>query len=212
MNHSHTHKIIVRKEVRDKPYSLARVTGPTVEPISLVEAKDHLEIIASDTTHDAKIARFISAAREQLEDDTNYVLNTQTFTLSMTRFPIVHPITFPVMPVVSVQSVKYRDLDNVEQTLSTDVYKFSSARRSISLKYDQDWPAYTPEEDGIIIAFTAGFGATAASVPALCRQAILLQLAKWFVHRGDEGQVHGRGTYDAAYEALVQRLMRTSYP
>lgn len=200
------------RTIRQIPYSLSRVTGPATEPISLAEAKDHLEIVSSDTTHDSKIARFISAAREQLEDDTGYVLNTQTYTLSLTHFPINESIVLPVMPVQSVESIKYQDLDNTQQTLSTDIYRFSSARRSIGLKYDQEWPFITPEEDGIIIAFTAGFGGSASTVPAICRQAILLQLTKWFVHRGDEGQVHGRDTYNEAYNSLITRMLRTSYP
>ena len=58
----------------------------------------------------------------------------------------------------------------------------------------KSWPSITERHDGIVVTFAAGYGSSADNVPQLFTQAILLQVGKWFTHRGDEGQVHGQGT------------------
>lgn len=54
------------------------VTGPTVEPLTLNEAKKQLEIATSDTTHDGQLAQMIQEAREQWEHDTDSVLDRKS--------------------------------------------------------------------------------------------------------------------------------------
>lgn len=187
--------------------SLNRTVGPSSEPVTLVEARDQCEILASDTTHDTKLARYIGAAREQVENDTGYALITQTFTVSRSTFP-AGEISIPVRPLQSVSGVTYYDADNSQQTLATSVYGLDSTRRLLYLKYNQDWPTITEQHDGIVITCVAGFG-SAANVPSEFKQAILLQVTKWFEHRGDES---GNSRFDVAYEAIIRRLLRTSYP
>ena len=188
-------------------YSLNRTVGPSSEPVTLVEARDQCEILASDTTHDVKLARYIGAAREQVENDTGYALTTQTFTVSRSTFP-AGEIAVPIWPIQSVSSITYYDADNSQQTLATSVYGLDTPRRLIHLKYNQDWPTITEQHDGIVVTCVAGFG-SAANVPNEFKQAILLQVTKWFEHRGDES---GKSVYDTAYESIIRRLLRTSYP
>ena len=164
--------------------------------------------MASDTTHDTKLTRFIGAAREQVEADTGYALTTQTFSLSRTRFPDGDEIKIPVRPVQSISSVTYYDANDTQQTLSTDVYGLNARRRVVYLKYNQSWPNLTERPDGITVTLVAGYGA-AANVPYEFRQAILLQVAKWFEHRGDESKMPA---HDTAYERIVKKLLRSSYP
>lgn len=190
--------------------SLSRTTGPSVEPVSRAEAKKQLELANADTTHDDAIDDYIIAAREQVEHDTGYSCCTQTFTLSMTEWPTKPAvIRLPVRPIQSVSGITYYDSDNSQQTLATSVYGLDAPRRLIHLKYDQEWPSVTVQHNGIVVTFTAGFGASASTVPRLLRQAILLQVAKWFQHRGDESHMPA---HDTAYERIITKIARSSYP
>ena len=186
-------------------YSLNRTTGPSAEPASLAEARDQCEIASGVTAHDTKLTRYIAAAREKVETDTEYVCITQTFTLSFRDFPDgEEPIYLPVRPVGSVSGITYYDTDNSQQTLATTVYGVDASRRMVYLKYDQEWPDVTDQHNGCVITFTAGFGASSANVPALIRQMVLVEVARWWaVDRGDRiGEMEQKTEYDE----LVKRI------
>ena len=191
-------------------YSLDRTVGPVNEPVSLAEARDQCEIGATVTDHDTKLSRYITASVEQVENDTEYVLITQTYTLSFDSFPSNgDPIPLPVRPIQSITSITYYDTSNTQQTLATTVYGLDKARRQVYLKYDQEWPDITEQHNGNVITFIAGFGLTEANTPRLFKQAILLQVAKWWAHRGDESKMPA---HDTAYERIIRRVLRSSYP
>lgn len=193
----------------DQRLRLNRTVGPTTEPVSLAEARDQCEIAATVTDHDTKLTRYIIASREQVENDTGYALATQTFTLTGDCFPSgAGHIQIPVRPVASITGITYYDTSNAQQTLATSVYDLDQPRRQVHLKYDQEWPSITTQRNGIEVTLRAGYG-TAASVPSLFKQAILLQVTKWWVHRGDESKMPA---HDSAYESIIARLIRTSYP
>ena len=189
-------------------YSLNRTIGPTSEPVSLAEARDQCEIISTDTTHDTKLSRFITAAREQLEHDTGYVCVNQTYTLSFDVFPSCDHIDIPLRPLQSVTSIQYQDADNSQQTLDTTVYGTDTARRLVYLKHNQSWPSVTEQHNGVIVTLVAGFGETEANVARLIKQAILLQVTRWFADRGDDTYT---SKHDTAYEQIRKRISSSSY-
>jgi uncharacterized phiE125 gp8 family phage protein len=192
------------------PTKLLRTVAPTAEPVSAADAKKQLEIASSDTSHDDHITDAIIAAREQFEHDTPYVSVRQTFELILDQFPQGgDSIYFPVQPVAALSSVTYMD-GSTQQTLATTVADLDRKKRSLALKYDQEWPSIEEQTDAIVITFTAGY-ASASGVPRLIRQAILLQVAKWFEDR-DMMYSQSPEQFDLAYERIIRRLMRSSYP
>ena len=46
------------------------VTGPVAEPVTLSEAKKHLELSLDESQHDSHLAALIQAARQKWEHDT----------------------------------------------------------------------------------------------------------------------------------------------
>lgn len=161
------------------------------------------------TAHDTKLTRYIAAGREQVEHDTEHALLTQTVVLAMDRFPNSDSILVPLRPLVSVSSITYYDDANTQQTLSTDVYGLDIARRRVYLKYNQTWPGTTVQHDGVEITLVAGYGSDESDVPLWAKQAILLQTAKWWMHRGDESKMPA---HDTAYESIIRRRLRTGNP
>lgn len=191
--------------------SLKRTSGPAAEPVTRAEAKKQLEIASADTTHDSAIDVMIIAARELVEHDTPYTCVNQTFTLSLTDFPTGDPsvVYLPRRPVQSITSVTYYDASEVQQTLATTVYGLDDSRRLVYLKYSQCWPDYTPLHDGVVVTFVAGYGSSAAAVPRLLRQAILVDVARQFKYRTGEPK---SPDLDSTYTRIVERLIRSSYP
>ena len=192
-------------------YDLVQTVAPASEPISLAEARDHLEIGAAVTAHDTKLTRNIAAARLNFEMDTGLALIDQTFTLSLSAFPkgsdLLH---IPVRPLSSVTSVTYYDEADAQQTLSTSVYGVDSGRRGLYLKINQEWPAINGQHDGIVVTFVAGYGSSSSDVPDLCRQAVLLKIGKMFAFRDDTE--HKVFSGDLAYDNIVKRFIRREYP
>lgn len=190
------------------PQSLTRTVAPTVEPVSLAEAKKHLEIQELDQTHDSAISRMIQAAREQVEKELAVCLVNQTYTLSMRKFPSEDvdkgSIRIDKKPVSSITSITYYDSNNAQQTLGTGVYGLDAERSVVYLKYDQEWPSITEQHDGIVITAVIGYGATAATVPEHAKHQILIQIQEWFDPLQRKGGVE-------AYDRLYKRFANPDY-
>lgn len=186
-------------------YTLRQTVAPTTEPVSLAEARDHCELLTTDTTHDTKLTRWIAAARELVELESKYALITQTFTLSFTAFE--HFIPIPIEPVQSVSGITYFDGDNTQQTVTSTIYGLDIQRRKVFLEYNQNWPTTTSRHNGIVITFLAGFG-TATNVPYTIKQTMLLKIGEWFDDRGDKQRM----SRESAYDRMSKKLLRSSYP
>lgn len=181
-------------------------TAPVAEPVSLTEAKKQCEIATADTAHDDHLALIIAAVRQQWEADTQEHLIAQTWEL---KLPYFCELQFPHRPVASITSVSYYDSGNSSQTLSTSVYELDAARNQLRLKYQQVFPATSDRWDAVTVTYVVGANASSTTVPAVAKQAMLLLIGYYFdANRGDNDK-----QYDMrAYEALVSRYMRSSYP
>ena len=182
----------------------ATASLPASEPVSLAEAKRHLEIAETDDTHDTHVSSLVVAAREVWEHDT------QTLTASR---PVVENIDqwpdsdwrFYYLPVSAVDSITYFDESNTSQTLAPSVYSLDVGNRRLLLDVDQDWPSIETRWDAIAITYTAG----QTLIDEIAKHAMKLQIDLMFELRGLTKE---KDSVVRAYEALVSRYMRSSYP
>lgn len=85
------------------------ITGPTTEPISLAEMKQHLRVDFDDDND--YIESLITVSRAYFEQETGHLLGTQTWrvdVLSWSQFPVV----IPYGPLQAISSVTYTDTDD----------------------------------------------------------------------------------------------------
>lgn len=184
--------------------ALTLVTQPAVEPVSLAEAKAHLRVDGPD--EDGLITALIAAARQAAEAYTRRAFITQTWRLTLDKFPgkavpwwngvrqgadIAAPgdfITLPRPPLRSVTSLKaYDDADNATTMAASDYYVDTDSEPGrVVLRSGKTWPAVERVANGVDIVFTAGYGGQAVDVPQAIREGILLHIAAMFEHRGDE--------------------------
>lgn len=139
-------------------------TPPTVEPITLADAKLHLKVEEDVTEDDTLIASQIKAARIAAENFTMRQFITATYELFLDKFPTV--INVPRPPLQSVTSIKYIDTDGAEQTLNASVYTVDTVSMAgrIVLAFEQSWPQTRAQIQAVTVEYKAGYGDAPADV------------------------------------------------
>lgn len=169
----------------------AVVTGPTLDPVSLAEAKAHCRIDSSDD--DALLAGYILAARQYVERATGRVLMTQRWNYFLDHaWPKAWDgscyrsrIVIPLPPLRSIISMQYVDSNGATQTLAADQYwvATSALYGIVEPAYGVTWPAVRSQVNTITILFEAGYGTNPGDIPEPIRQAMLLLVGHWYEHR-----------------------------
>lgn len=167
------------------------ITPPSVEPISLIEAKSHLRV--DHSTDDTLISAMIAAARIYCEQWTARAFVTQSWELVIDKFPAAE-ILIPLPPLQSVISVKYDDSSGNEVILATDQYEVDTVNQpGWVVPITGGWPTSTWEGiNSVRILFVAGYDASldsppdlAANVPQSLKAAMYLYLGQLYDQRED---------------------------
>lgn len=153
------------------------IQAPAGEPVTLAEAKAHLMETARD--RDNLLLAAISASRRAL-DGRNGILGRalmpQTWELTLPAFP--DQITIPLPPLRSVTSVKYRDGDNVLQTLDPAEYLVDATSEPAMIAPVTSWPStYSGLFEAVTVRFVCGY-ASADAVPEPLKTALLLRIQR----------------------------------
>lgn len=164
---------------------LTLITAPSVEPVTLAEAKLQCKVDADLTADDALIDGLIAAVREQAEHEIGGALVTQTWERTLDAFPVAGgAIELGMPPVQSITSVKYLDAAGAEQTLVNTAYTLDAVAAPgwVLPAAGTDWPATGDYANAVRVRFVAGYGA-AAAVPAAVKAWMLLHIAEWYANR-----------------------------
>jgi uncharacterized phiE125 gp8 family phage protein len=172
-------------------YGLVVVVPPAVEPITLEQFKVYQKVDADLVDQDELISNtVIPSARERCEAYANraYLQQTLRLTLNAFRDPwngCERAIQLPRPPLLSVTSIEYLDAAGTRQTLSPALYRVDTDREPgrVLLRSGASWPTVLAEESVVYVTYLAGYGQTAADVPAYVRDAVYLAAAQRFEHR-----------------------------
>jgi uncharacterized phiE125 gp8 family phage protein len=157
--------------------------GPSVEPVSLAEAKLHCRV--DGDAEDTLISSLIIAARMHIERSLNIALVEQSWSLFLDRWPDRSWLALPLTPVASLDAVRLYSPSDTFMALGADLFQLDDAglRPRLSRREAQAWPLPGRSVNGIEIAFTAGYGPTADDVPMPIRLAIRMLVAHWYENR-----------------------------
>ena len=162
--------------------ALVMTSGPASEPVTVAEAKAHMRI--DGTVEDVLIASLIVTSRLHVEAALDLALINQSWTLILDRWPPGPEVDIPLAPLQAVNAVKVKNSAGVPSTVSPTNYLVDLASKpprivwNNAARADPGVPA-----GGIEIEFAAGFGASAANVPAPLKHAVLMLTAHWYEHR-----------------------------
>jgi len=169
--------------------NLKIITAAATEPISLTEAKLHLKV--ENIADDNLITMLIKASRQSAENFTHRALASQVLELVLDEFP-ENDIVLPRPPVESVTSVKYKDHEGTETTVSSaDYIAFTDADPAVVVPaYSKYWPSFTPYPKGAVrVRYTAGYKTTGSDpnliIPEAIKQGLLLAIGNYYENRED---------------------------
>lgn len=162
--------------------ALKLATPPSTDPVTLAEAKAHLNVNFTDD--DALIADYIRSAHMAIVYNNGHALSPTSWDLVYDGWPTGNTpegfIQLPIGPVISVDGVYYVDPTTEMETLlanseyEVDTYGFLGGIQPVSA----GWPAVFSTINAVRIRFTAGypdFGSPLESgVPAGLKHAVLL--------------------------------------
>jgi uncharacterized phiE125 gp8 family phage protein len=169
--------------------------------VTLEQVYDHLRLVPEDSppTHpqDDMLTRLIKVATGEAESITRRRFVEQTVRLHTDRFP--YPgcfyngnrwwscggpgyIELLRPPLIHVQSVSYRDADNVLQTVDADQYYTTDDRvPRLTLIDGFSFPTLYTRDDAVVIDYVVGYPPEgspaedyAANIPEEIKQAVLL--------------------------------------
>lgn len=163
------------------------VTPPTIEPVTLAEARLWLRIDSDDTTQDAMIQLLIIAMREHAEALTGRSFATKTLELVMDEFPLDDEVLeLPYPPLQSLSYVTYADASGVDQTLAGSPQDFivdtAAYPGRVTPPYSGNWPAAQARIGAVRIGYVAGY-ATTNLVPKAFRIWMQARIATIFENR-----------------------------
>jgi uncharacterized phiE125 gp8 family phage protein len=189
---------------------LTRIVDPTVEPITLAEAKSHLRVIDNDD--DSLIIAMIKAVRSIAEDRTRRSLCLQTWRATLDAFPGPslmgvpagipyslprHAIILERPPIQSITSIQYVAMDGTTQSMPTTDFVDLTVGGTIRVddpcritpQFGKIWPVTLPQIGAVSIVYTTGYSTDpsaatqAAAVPDAIKAWMKLRLAALYENR-----------------------------
>lgn len=158
---------------------LKLITAPVEEPLTINEVKEYLRIDGTD--FDNLLTSLIKSAREAAESFQNRVYITQTWELTLDYFPTL-PLKFPKIPLQSVTSIKYFDINGIETTwdVSNYIVDSDSEPGRIAFSYGKSWPSVSLRPiNAVKIQYIAGYG-DSTDVPENVKLAMMVFIAHRF--------------------------------
>jgi len=190
------------------------ITSETWYPVSLYEARQHLNIIADDDdTHpdDELIISLIKMASEQFEHDTGKCLVKSSWYGYLNTWPNTE-ILVTKTPVTEITSVEYIAANASEYTpwnqslYITDMYANPPRIRPAK---NTNWPNIENVYNAVRVKFTAGYN-TPVDIPCLFKAAIKLKLAHLYANRQE---VTSGNVYEVpqTYNNIIDKIRLTRF-
>ena len=177
--------------------SLTRTIAPTSEPLTMAQVLAQCRIDSAPSVDETALLKtYIQAAREYCENQTQRAFIQQTWRLSLSGFPrhrydSLHPwrakaILLPRPKLIGIVGVQYYDATGTLQVLDPSLYvvDIDGEPGGVIPAPGTAWPAtIIGRPDAVQITYTAGYGNSAAAVPAGIQLAMLGLVGHWYENR-----------------------------
>jgi uncharacterized phiE125 gp8 family phage protein len=199
-------------------------SAPASEPVTAAELRTHLRTDSTELP-DAEANTLITDARTEIENMTGLAFITQSWRLSLDRWPAggeawwdgvremsitelartstIQSLVIPRWPLQSITSVTVYDEGSNATTITVanvfDIDIYQTPGR-ITLKRGQTWPVALRANNAIQIIYVSGF-ANAAAVPSPMKRAVKQLAAFLYSNRGDD--CDASDAYDASGASVI---------
>jgi uncharacterized phiE125 gp8 family phage protein len=167
--------------------SVRRLTQPTVEPVTLAEAKQHLRVDTS--TDDAYISALVKAAREWVEEYLDRSLVYTQWQVKTDSFPREFEVPRPPIATAgtfTAVTLTYESTDGTTKTVASADYRVDrdSTPAVVRNVYNGTWPSdYLTDANAVTLTFWAGYSSDGAAVPQVIKHAMLYLVSHWYETR-----------------------------
>lgn len=167
-----------------EPEINSRIQTPGVyTTITLVTFKQWLKWNADDTSEDIVMQLCLTSAIQQAEAYTRRSIDRATWRTYLEGF---YNVTLDVAPIDTTTgySVKYFDVNNVEQTLATNKYTLINKGLDsyAEIEFESDPPELYDRNEPVYIEYLAGYTAYPVDLTAI----ILSQATDFFENRSND--------------------------
>lgn len=151
---------------------------PTFLPVTVDECRKQMGVgNDGDNNRDFIILSRIRAVTHWFENLTNTKLCEQTVTAYGSQFG--NKAINLCRPLQAVNSIKYFDIDGVDQTMLLSDYLVSTALHRVSPAYGLTcWPTAREQDESVRIEYVSGY-ASADLIPAELKEAILFTVGAY---------------------------------
>jgi len=169
------------------------ITAPSTTPVDLATAK--LQAKVDGSVEDTLLTAMLQAATDLVQDYIQRQLMQATWELQLTHWCTDADgyIKLPNAPLVKVESVKYDNSANQEQTLSASEYQVDTTAEPGRIRFTGTLPSVYDKPNAIRIRYVAGYGpdgaseaAQQAAIPARAKIGILRAFTDFYEHRQDQ--------------------------
>ncbi len=177
-------------QVHEKEYTGTKQYIRCVATVGTAACEFSCDVVLNSyqTAEDSLLSIYITAAREFGEDYTKHAFSVQTWNMYLDDWPHEDYIEWFMPPLASISSVKVKDSDGDETTLtlnthySVDVDTFPG---KIFLPYGQTWYSFEPfPYNAITIQGVCGYTGTEPYILPKCfKQAMLMHVAYMYRYR-----------------------------
>jgi uncharacterized phiE125 gp8 family phage protein len=157
------------------------LTGPSIEPLSLDEAKAFLRLDHDDD--DDVVAALIAGARVHVEAQTRRAFITQSWRLVRDRWPGDGCIEVRPAPLHALSAARIYRSDGSTQSIDPAAFVADKAKSALAFAAGA-LPPPGRIAAGIELDVSVGYGDAATDVPQPLRQAIRVLVAHWYENRG----------------------------
>ncbi len=158
------------------------LNAPSVEPISLAQAKAWLRVTSAD--EDELITGLIASARLVVESVTRQAMLAQTWRLVMDAWPS-DVLRVPLAPFRGVVALRTLGADGSAQIVPPANYVVDASPGAARVRFLSAPNAPGRAIAGVEMDVVIGFATAPEGVPEPLRQAVRLLVARWYEERGD---------------------------
>lgn len=164
------------------------IAAPAIEPVSLAEAKAWLREDNDD--EDQLIQTLLVSARLTLEAWTRRFFILQGWRLVCDNWPFpksgTQSINIAFAPFRAVTAIRVYDRSDVATIIDPASYRIRGGDLGGCILFETLPKTPGRALNGVEIDFTVGYGSSPSQIPEPLRRAILLMVAHWREHRGDD--------------------------
>ena len=166
--------------------SLSILTDPTVEPVTLAEAKAHCRV--DSTADDSLISSYIKAAREWVSAYMDETLVHTRYVMKLDSFPTEIELPRPPMATsgtATAVTITYTLENQTTATLATNQYRVDreSVPGVIRTLYNGSWPSHLLDYGAVTVTWWGGFSGDGSKVEQRVKSAILWLVGMWYERR-----------------------------